>query len=299
MSKRESINRQILVMKKIRQKPMTFKEITNYLEIESNIQGYNFVVSQRTFQRDLEDIRVTFNFDIQFDHSQKKYYLADDFSSVDSTDRIIEAFDTFNALNSNHRVADVFQFEKRKPKGTEYLSGIIYAIKSGQTVEFSYQKFWEDENSTRLIFPVLIKEFNNRWYVVGEEVSTKTIKTFGIDRIIDFKITNEKYSHKVNFNKELFFKNYYGIITPSELTPEKIVLSFNEIQSKYIKTLPLHESQQIKKETEDEMIVELYLCVTDDFIMELMSYGAQVKVIEPKSLQNNIKFRLKRALEQY
>jgi hypothetical protein len=51
------------------------------------------------------------------------------------------------------------------------------------------------------------------------------------------------------------------------------VLSFNSEQAQYVKNYPLHSSQKIIKETKDEIVFELYLYITGDFIRELLSYG--------------------------
>ena len=71
------------------------------------------------------------------------------------------------------------------------------------------------------------------------------------------------------------------------------------MQGKYIKSLPLHDTQTILTDTEDEMKIQLKLCVTHDFLMELLSFGANVKVIEPESLVSQIKIMHKKAFLQY
>ena len=75
MSKREAIERYNLIIKKLRRQPSSFSEISDYLAFESDLQGYDFNVSKRTFQRDLEDIRSIYNIDIQYDFSRKVYYI--------------------------------------------------------------------------------------------------------------------------------------------------------------------------------------------------------------------------------
>jgi len=74
MSKRESIARHNLIIKKLRKHPASFADISDYLALESELQEYNFIVSKRTFQRDLEDIRSLYNIDIQYDFSRKVYF---------------------------------------------------------------------------------------------------------------------------------------------------------------------------------------------------------------------------------
>jgi hypothetical protein len=52
-----------------------------------------------------------------------------------------------------------------------------------------------------------------------------------------------------------------------------MTLSFDDYQGKYIKSLPLHESQQTISDSENELQIKLKLYITHDFIMELLSYG--------------------------
>jgi len=128
MSKRESIARYNLIIKKLRKHPSTYAEIAGYLALESELQGYDFNVSQRTFQRDIQDISSLYNIDIQYDFSKKVYHiLYDDQPQVN--ERILEAFDIFNALNMIDRLSDHIHFEKRRPQGTGNLYGLLHAIK--------------------------------------------------------------------------------------------------------------------------------------------------------------------------
>ncbi|HCN83891.1 MAG TPA: WYL domain-containing protein, partial [Sphingobacteriaceae bacterium] len=77
MSKRESLSRYNLIINKLRKHPADFKSISDHLERESEIQEYNFKVSKRTFQRDLDDIRSLFHIDVQYDFSRKVYFIDD------------------------------------------------------------------------------------------------------------------------------------------------------------------------------------------------------------------------------
>ncbi len=70
MSKREAVARYNLIINKLRKHPASFDEILSYLEVESDIQSYNFVVSLRTFQRDLADILSIYNIEINYDFSR-------------------------------------------------------------------------------------------------------------------------------------------------------------------------------------------------------------------------------------
>jgi predicted DNA-binding transcriptional regulator YafY len=298
MSIRESISRCNLIIKKLRNKPATFSEINDYLSLESELQGYNFVISKRTFQRDLQDIRSIYNIDIQYDYSQKVYFFEMEQQPVVS-ERILEAFDIFNALNISDRLSEFINFENRKPLGTENILGILHSIKKRFQIKFTYHKYCDEETSERVVEPLALKEFKNRWYVIANDLKDYTIKSFALDRLTALEITNKKFIENNSFNVNEHFKHCFGIIGPNENKPQEIVLSFHPIQGKYIKSLPLHYSQQIILDSENELRIKLKLVITFDFFMELLSFGEYLKVIKPSSLINDIKTSLINSLKQY
>jgi len=298
MSKRESIARYNLIIKKLRKHPASFAEISDYLAFESELQEYNFNVSKRTFQRDLEDIRSLYNIDIQFDFSGKVYFIEFD-DQPEINERILEAFDTFNALNITDRLSNHIHFEKRRPQGTEHLYGLLHAIKNQVQIKFTYQKYWADELTERMVEPYALKEFKNRWYVLANDLKDNWVKSFALDRLTDLEITKRKFQFPNDFNINEHYKYCFGIISPNGLKPQDVILSFDPFQGKYIKSLPLHESQQILIDNEDELRIKLTLFITHYFFMELLSYGENLKVIEPESLINDLKSTFKNVLKLY
>ena len=298
MSKRESITRYSLIIKKLRKNPATFNEISEYLSLESELQEYNFNVSKRTFKRDIEDISSLYNIDIVYDFSRNMYCIDFD-EQPDVNERIFEAFDTFNALNISDRLSDYIHFEKRRPQGTENLYGLLHAIKNKVQISFTYLKFWEDNISLRVAEPYALKEFRNRWYVLANDLKDNRVKSFALDRLSDLGITNKKFQLPNNFNLNEHFKFSFGIISPNGHEPQEVILSFDPVQGKYIKTLPLHESQVILKDNEQELLIKLSLYITHDFFMEVLSFGENVKVIQPESLISDLKRTYKNVLKLY
>jgi predicted DNA-binding transcriptional regulator YafY len=287
MSKKESISRYSIIINTLRKRSSTFKEIQEKLALESELQDYDFNISKRTFQRDVKDINSIYSIAIEYDFSLKTYFI--DFEDQqDVKGRVLEAFDIFNALNISDRLSNHIHFEQRKPQGTDHLFGLLHAIKNNLQLKFTYYKFWEDDLTERSVDPYALKEFKNRWYVVGNDPKNGVIKSFALDRLSDLVITNKKF-HKPNaFQVNQYYKNSFGIISPNEDTPEDIVLSFNPSQGKYIKTLPLHHTQHIIRDTEEELRISLKLYITHDFFMEILSLGDKVKVIQPEKLKKQL-----------
>jgi predicted DNA-binding transcriptional regulator YafY len=298
MSKRESLARINLIIKKLRRGPCSMDEIMDYLERESHIQGHDFMISARTFHRDLNDIRNLYHLEIFYDHGTRNYRLGSEEKS-DYTERILEAFDTYNMLQVSDRLSNRIFFEKRKPLGTEHFSGMLHAIQNRFLIKFQYHKFYEEKAEHKRIEPYALKESKNRWYVIGRNVDTGLVKIYALDRLTHFDITKKRFNAAGFFNPESAYRNSFGIISPEGESPEEITLWLNPLQGKYVKSLPLHPSQEIIRDGKTGITLRVTMHITEDFIMELLSYGESVKVIEPESLADTLKVRYRKALALY
>ncbi|MGF7141474.1 helix-turn-helix transcriptional regulator [Roseimarinus sediminis] len=298
MAKREAITRYNLIINKVRKHPASFVEIKRFIENHFENEELTLKFSKRTFHRDLAEIASLYNIEIKY-NTQKQGYEVVHEDDTNSTHHILEAFDVFNALNIRERLSDYIHFENRKPKGTEHIHGILHAIKNRRELEFNYHSFWYNSPSQRRIQPLALKEFKNRWYVVSLDTKDFRIKTFGLDRIADLEISRQKFVFPADFNIIKHYEHCFGIISPDDLPAEEVILSFHPHKGKYIKSLPLHESQEVLVDNENELRVKLTVYVTFDFEMEILSHGDQVAVIAPQSLVSKIKFALKQSLKHY
>lgn len=298
MSKQESLARHRLIIQKLRNKPSTFEEILEKLRMESDLHNLNFEISKRTFQRDIKEIEELYNIEIKNDRSKKVYYIYND-SLDEFSERLFEVIDVFQLLNYNQSISKFVQFSTRKPMGTEHLSGLFYAIQNRFQIQIRYKKFDHDEPENRLVEPYLLKEFKNRWYLRAYDIEKKEFRTYGIDRILAMSIFDKKFQFPIKTNPKDHYKDSFGIVGPDGAQPQEILLKFTNNQGQYIRTLPLHSSQQILEENGDEMLVRLKIVPTYDFLFELMSMGANLKVLEPQSLANDMKKKFSEALDNY
>jgi predicted DNA-binding transcriptional regulator YafY len=305
MSKRGYISRYLLILKKLKAKPYSaYEELESYMVKQFDymqIQDETLTIgfSKRTLQRDIKEIRNAFGIDIEFSSKNKGYFIAQSETENLNFERMMEAFDMFNSLNLAQDLTPFIHLEKRRPQGTENLYGLLHAIKNKLQIKFEYHKFWEEEISQRIAEPYALKEFKNRWYILAKDCKDDKIKSFALDRLTNLEITRNTFEFPKNYNIQESYRYCFGIISPNDEEPEEIVLSFDPFQGKYIKTLPLHTTQQILVDNKAELQIKLKLCVTHDFLMELLSFGSNVKVLQPESLANEVKAAHKKAFAQY
>ncbi|MFW5871833.1 MAG: helix-turn-helix transcriptional regulator [bacterium] len=298
MSTRETLQRYTIIINRLRRGDASFEEIANKLELESELQGYDFNISKRTFQRDIEIIESLYGIIIKFNFSRNVWYIEKE-DNIEANARMLEAFDMFNALKITNRLPQYIDYEKRRPRGTENMTGLLHAIQNNLQVRFTYQKFWGDETRTRYAEPLALKESINRWYVVTMDAEKMEIRTFALDRLSNLEITNEKFKRSQDFDVNEMFRHSFGIISGDKYKPEDVLLAFGKPQAEYIRSLKLHHTQVVDKETEDEIIFKMKLCITEDFVQEIVSQGSRVKILKPQSLIHKVKKYHQEALDLY
>ena len=177
--------------------------------------------------------------------------------------------------------------------GNKYLDEINDAIVRHKNIEFEYQSFWSTKSEVVALSPVLLKQHNQRWYVVGKSKN----KMYSLDRINYLKTFNLEIFEFFGSKKGIF-DGVIGISQP-ELPKEKITLLFNSRQGRYIKSLPLHHSQIIISDNENGFKIKLNVGVNWELKEEIKKHGSLVKVLEPAHLVDEIKADLSKTLEQY
>ena len=306
MAKRGYLWRYSKIVQKVQQYPyITKSELLRVLESETESVKHLDVdievgISARTLERDLREIRNLVGINIEYSHSRRGYYIEDDnvFGKT-ALMRIVESFEMFRSLNMAQDLGNVLYHEKERPQGTEQMYGLIHAIKNRLRIQFRYTKFTDQNTSYRSGNPYAIKEYSRRWYLLLQDDRDKKLKTFGLERMSALEITNERYPVSSQPNVEEMFAYCFGIILPTDDKPQEVILSFTPLQAEYVKSLPIHHSQKIVSETKNELRISLKVYLTFDLEKQLLSYGQEVKVIQPTILAEKIKERLKKALEQY
>lgn len=291
MSKLIYFKRYLYVIERLRSNPCSFIELHEYVmrKLEQDDIDTAFEYAIRTFERDKKDIETLFGIVIQYNRKDKTYFIDEDVIEDQSVVRMIDAFSIHQALQEGNKLSPSVFLEKRKSLGTEHIHGIIHAVQNLHFLKFTHQKHWDDFSTQRVVKPIAIKESQQRWYLVAVDKKDDKVKTFGLDRISNLKITDTKFK-PISYHVEKEFQHAFGVETYA--VAEKVVLQFSNKQGNYIKTFPLHESQRITQETKDIVILEIYIHTTNDIVMELLKYGSDVKVLSPNSLIATIKERI-------
>jgi predicted DNA-binding transcriptional regulator YafY len=186
-----------------------------------------------------------------------------------------------------------------KAKGLEHLEKLYPLIKEGREIHVLYQPFTSSESFEYIINPYLIKEYNNRWFLLGWITDDNRFTVLGLDRIIRFQETGSKINM---FKKQELLeiqKHIIGVSINEGKEPIAVKIWVSKDQIPYLLTKPIHASQTLIDENGDGSI--LLLTVVPNFELEqiLLMFGERVKVLEPIELQEKILKRLNSAILLY
>lgn len=297
--------RDMFIIKGLKKKPYSTlielqacvqKEMENLQMIDDDLQ---IGISSRTFSRVIGEIRKTFGVEVEYCRANRGYHIVDTAHDNTGFYRMMEEFELFTTLKEIKAIDPHVVLEKRRPSGAEHLHGMVHAIKNRLQVRFSYEKFWENEIVGRTVEPCLLKEFRNRWYLLAKDIHDGRLKCFGLDRIAELTITGQKHTLPTEPDLDKKYQDCFGIISPNGELSEEVVLSFTAFQGKYIKSLPLHSSQEILIDNSVELRIKLNVYITHDLVMELLSYGQELTVLQPETLRSEMQEVLRNALTNY
>ncbi|MEJ8590455.1 WYL domain-containing protein [Riemerella anatipestifer] len=290
------------LLRRRKEKGASFQEIENYLkekfEEKDILDQLKF--TERTFLRDKKAILEISGIEISYSRANNAYYISNEELEL-YEENIFDNLLLVEAYREVKGRENIMLFEKRKARGLQHLHGLIHAIVNKKVICFTYQKFWTDEKFERIVEPYALKEFEHRWYLLAKDHQSKGdktlfMKTFGLDRISDLNVKNKTFKRET-YEPQKAFENSFGIIATNGEEPQEIVLSFDWHQGNYIKALPLHPSQKIVSETNDELVISVFVVPTYDFEREILSYGDRVRIVEPKSFKAKIKSEVKGMLK--
>ena len=201
----------------------------------------------------------------------------------------------------NDGVDEHIQFESTPhAAGSEHLAPLLHAIRSRHVVQLTYTKFKDTSAQPSLydLHPYLLKEYRNRWYLVGWDPSKEHIRTFGCDRISEMTLREDtRFQVHDSFEANHYFEHALGITVLGQGQPELVEFECDPLLAKYLKSQPLHHSQHVTTR-DDRMVVSLNVMPTFELLQWLQAHASELTVLTPQHIQDSVIHKLETALER-
>lgn len=179
--------------------------------------------------------------------------------------------------------------------GLDWFKDIFDAIANSRVLEITYLPFGGSRKVWK-IHPYFLKQYNNRWYLLGYNERFDDTSIIALDRIEDVKEIHEEFIPNTRICLDEYFQDIIGV-TKEEGAKEYIRLQFSKRRFDYIQTKPIHESQRII--SINDMIIEINVIPNKELRAMLLSFGNDVEVLSPSHLREQIVSILQEALNKY
>lgn len=273
-------------------------ELIDYLNLQMEIRGYEIGISVRTLQRDFNDIAEMFEVNIKNKRGYG-YYIVDTLDNPTCDyDQLLLNFDLLTSVSKDSDVSGYLLPEHHRPRGSENIPLLINAIKNRLEVQFEYVLVRQDDKIiSKRVKPYFLKESLGLWYLVAFDEKER-LKCYGLDRIHNLMEISNTFRRDNSIDASTLFKDSYGIWDDPAIPVEEIELSYSPLDGKFLKAMPLHHSQEIISDNEEEFRIRVRLRITNDFVMALLSRSSSLTVIKPLSLRERVRDVYQRALER-
>ena len=259
----------------------------------------HFEIPERTFHNWKQAIQDLFDLIIECDSRTGKYYIA----NVDQLDEngvrawLVNTFAITDMMAGAQEIKSQVLFEEA-PSGLNHLTTIIEAMRNHHRLTITYQSFLKSQSCAFVVSPYCVKLYKQRWYMLAKSDFYPEPRIYALDRMVEIEVSDEKYKLPNDFDAETYFRSVIGVSGMEEL-PVKVLLKVYDRQVAYFRTLPLHPSQQEVESSDTYSIFEYQLVPNYEFLQEIGKNLAQVEVLEPKSLREEMLEVAQDMLEMY
>ena len=283
---------------------ISFKDL-NQKWLDDDI-SCGIALPKRTFDHWREAIADLFGIDISNENCGEYCYYIENREDIDGNGLRSWLFSTFctgNALSGCQNIKDRILLED-VPSGQKHLQTVVEAIKANRMLNITYRQFFRcDEVINFDAQPYCLKLFRQRWYLVARSTTPEYYRQgpriYALDRILKISTTADTFKMPVGWSAHNYFKGCFGMYVEHAMGVSTVKLKVSAEKSDYIRTLPLHESQQEIERACCYSIFSYRLRITNDFMQEILSYGSDMEVLEPQSFRDMVRAKISKMAKQY
>lgn len=253
--------------------------------VRSSVNEYKQdYLPESNFHRWKNTVEMLFDVHIKC-NAYNEYYIeeASDLRGADLRLRLLNLMSMDSLLKDSKELSDQILFEPI-PSGEKFLAPIIEALRDHYSIQITHQGFGKPRPYTFVVEPYCLKMFKQRWYMLARSPYDDEFRVYGLDRIHAIEPTTQKYKLPKGFNAEAYFKDAYGT-ADLNYEPVEVKISISAKQAPYLRTLPLHKSQEEIETNEEYSIFRYFIIPSFDFKQELYKYGSDVEVLAPESMR--------------
>lgn len=219
--------------------------------------------------------------------------------SFDGLDNFEWLNDLKNRLNLEEH-EPVISLSKNLLTNSTLIARLFTVIRLKQVISLQYHTFQSNEIRNVSISPYLLKEYNNRWFLIASASDSGRVLTFPLDRIDNFSFN---FCAKYMSAPDDLYERYEEIIGVTYIDDnplQKITFWVSDKSKDYIITKPIHGSQKALEGEKGSYLRQVYPHLKNgkffqiecrenyELIRELISFGKDLVVVSPPQIKENI-----------
>ncbi|MGN6396073.1 MAG: helix-turn-helix transcriptional regulator [Mucilaginibacter sp.] len=195
----------------------------------------------------------------------------------------------------------VIDFEKNENlKGLEWIEMIRKAIVAKNSLCVTYQSFKARQASTFCFSGYLLKEYRNRWFVLGRSHARNApLLTLALDRIQNIEEHQDDYRGNDSINLATYYSDVIGVTKTPNQRDCQVVFWIDAENAPYVITKPLHHTQKLLSEDSEGKTFSIQVVLNFELERELLGFGAKLKILAPRNLVKRIREQLEASLKRY
>lgn len=200
----------------------------------------------------------------------------------------------FAEIDLNHNKIKIISFEENEYlEGLSHINPLYHYIINRQCLLISYKSFKSHAKSSFIISPYYLKQYNNRWFLFGQNHELNKLQNLALDRIINLE-TVSKCFIPTTLDFEIYFEDIVGVTNNEMQEVEEVVIELSQNIIPYIISKPIHGSQILNNN-----LLKLKIKPNYEFESLILSFGENMKVVLPRSLQNRVAERIEKVNNFY
>ena len=223
-----------------------------------------------------------------------------DFSLFSEMEGVIQKLEDKIYRESKQKSPIIHMDKVDNLRGLHHLDTLYQAILKQLVLEVEYQSFKARTSTVITFHPYILKEFNNRWFLIGRVDKQERIINMAIDRIISIDYNLAIDYSQYDFDADEYYKNTYGVTVLDDKSILDIIMKVDRYHAPYILTKPIHHSQKfVERQKDGSVILTLHLHNNFEIQRRILGYGAGVEILKPRRLRGQIKKILRKASDAY
>ncbi len=206
---------------------------------------------------------------------------------------------------------EIISMSKNISDNSTLLAELYRAISSKAVINLLYHTFSDDSERSVELSPYLLKEYNNRWYLLASPFDSDRILSFALDRIDRVEYTSGKSFKEPIEDFIERYEDIVGITFYEDKPVERILFWVSDLSVNYVSTKPIHGSQRHLSTIEQDKLHSQYSQLSDgsfftidcienyELIRELSSFGAELIVLYPEHISKKVYGVAKEMTERY